>query len=125
MLDFRIETFLEVCRNMNFTQAARQLNITQPAVSQHIKWLEECYNTRLFVMHGKKLQLTPAGETLRDSLTTMQHDIVSLKEKVQEAEEKKKGKLFCRLMNLNTVVFNLLHPMIMKDFLKKKLKLEI
>ena len=58
MLDFRIETFLEVCRSMNFTQAARQLNITQPAVSQHIKWLEECYGTRMFVMHGKKLQET-------------------------------------------------------------------
>lgn len=91
MLDFRIETFLEVCRSMNFTQAARQLNITQPAVSQHIKWLEECYGTRMFVMHGKKLQLTPAGEILRDSFATIQHDIVSLKEKVQEKEEKKKA----------------------------------
>ena len=91
MLDFRIETFLEVCKSLNFTQAARQLNITQPAVSQHIRWLEECYHIKLFEMHGKKLQLTPAGETLRDSLTTMQHDIVSLKEKVQETEEKKRA----------------------------------
>lgn len=90
MLDFRIETFLEVCKSLNFTQAARQLNITQPAVSQHVKWLEECYQTKLFEMHGKKLQLTLAGENLRDALTTMQHDIVSLKEKLQEAEEKKR-----------------------------------
>ena len=34
MLDFRVETFLAVCRHMNFTKAARELNITQPAVSQ-------------------------------------------------------------------------------------------
>ena len=36
MLDFRMETFLAVCRYMNFTRAAEKLNITQPAVSQHI-----------------------------------------------------------------------------------------
>lgn len=33
MLDFRTETFLTVCETMNFTAAAKQLNITQPAVS--------------------------------------------------------------------------------------------
>jgi len=36
MLDFRTETFLTVCETLNFTAAAKQLNITQPAVSQHI-----------------------------------------------------------------------------------------
>ena len=41
MLDFRVDTFLEVCRLMNYTRAAEQLNLTQPAVSQHIRWLEE------------------------------------------------------------------------------------
>lgn len=43
MLDFRIFTFLEVCKQMNFTKAAKKLNITQPAVSQHIRWLEKEY----------------------------------------------------------------------------------
>ena len=37
MLDFRMETFLTVCNDMNFTHAAEHLNLTQPAVSQHIK----------------------------------------------------------------------------------------
>ena len=36
MLDFRVATFLCVCQTMNFTRAAQLLNITQPAVSQHI-----------------------------------------------------------------------------------------
>lgn len=36
MLDYRTETFLTVCKTLNFTTAAKQLNITQPAVSQHI-----------------------------------------------------------------------------------------
>ena len=37
MLDFRMETFLEVCKDLNFTKTARRLNMTQPAVSQHIR----------------------------------------------------------------------------------------
>ena len=52
MLDYRIDTFLEVCRFMNFTKAAQSLNITQPAVSQHIKYLEEQYHTTFFVFRG-------------------------------------------------------------------------
>ena len=43
MLDFRMDTFLMVCETMNFTRAAERLNITQPAVSQHIRFLEDYY----------------------------------------------------------------------------------
>ena len=52
MLDFRVETFLTVCQTMNFTRAAEQLHITQPAVSQHIRALEEEYGTKLFTYRG-------------------------------------------------------------------------
>lgn len=54
MLDFRINTFLTVCEYMNFTKAAEILCITQPAVSQHIKYLETVYNSKLFEYEGKK-----------------------------------------------------------------------
>lgn len=53
MLDFRIYTFLEVCKYMNFTKAAEALHITQPAVSQHIRYIEEYYQTRLFTFQEK------------------------------------------------------------------------
>lgn len=45
---------------MNFTHAAHDLNLTQPAVSQHIKYLEKEYDAPLFVRDKKKLALTPA-----------------------------------------------------------------
>ena len=54
MLDFRTNTFLTVCETMNFTEAAKRLNITQPAVSQHIRFLENEYNTQLFLYHKKQ-----------------------------------------------------------------------
>ena len=52
MLDFRIHTFLCVCRHMNYTRAAVELHITQPAVSQHIRYLEREYGAKLLVTRG-------------------------------------------------------------------------
>ena len=89
MLDFRIFTFLEVCKQMNFTKAAKKLNITQPAVSQHIRWLEKEYGIKLFEMEGKKLSLTEEGDLFRNAAMTFQHDEMYLKHKIQEI---KKGK---------------------------------
>ena len=40
MLDYRIETFLTLCETMNYRITAERLNITQPAVTQHIHYLE-------------------------------------------------------------------------------------
>lgn len=58
MLDFRMDTFLAVCQCMNYTRAAEMLSITQPAVSQHIRYLEEEYQTKLFVQRGRRIELT-------------------------------------------------------------------
>ena len=84
MLDFRTETFLCVCRHMNFTRAAGELGITQPAVSQHIHFLEEYYHARLFAMNGKKLSLTEQGEHLRRALTTIRDDEALLQKELQD-----------------------------------------
>ena len=85
MLDFRVETFLAVCRHMNFTKAARELSITQPAVSHHIRYLEQVYGAALFRHNGKRLQLTEAGEILRRTLLTMKHDEQHLQKRMQQA----------------------------------------
>lgn len=41
MLDHRAETFMAVCNLMNYRKAAELLHITQPAVTQHIQYLEK------------------------------------------------------------------------------------
>src|ERR1700760_2434210 len=65
MLDFRLNVFYTVAKRLNFTKAAEELYITQPAVTRHIKELESRYHTSLFERSGnKKIYLTPAGETL-------------------------------------------------------------
>ncbi|HML69140.1 MAG TPA: LysR family transcriptional regulator [Clostridia bacterium] len=90
MLDFRIETFLTACRLLNFTETAKELHITQPAVSQHIRFLEERYQVKLFSYEGKKLCLTEAGVLLRKSATTMMHDTIILRERLQSGARTKR-----------------------------------
>lgn len=89
MLDFRMETFLKVCEYMNFTHAANALNLTQPAVSQHIKYLEAKYDSPLFVRDKKKLLLTPAGEILRSALESMRNNENTLKKRMKESLSQK------------------------------------
>ncbi len=85
MLDYRMETFLAVCKYMNFTHAAQELNLTQPAVSQHIQYLEKKYESPLLIRENKKLSLTPAGEILRSALETMRNDENTMKKRMKES----------------------------------------
>ncbi len=71
MIDSRIDTFLAVCKYMNFTKAAYELSITQPAVSQHIRYLEKEYQVKLFHQNGKKISLTIYGQALKSAVITM------------------------------------------------------
>lgn len=59
---FRV--FDAACRQMNFSKAGRELNITQAAVSRRIKGLEDHLGAALFTRRGKNLELTPQGARL-------------------------------------------------------------
>lgn len=84
MLDFRMETFVTVCKYMNYTKAANALHITQPAVSQHIRYLEQEYGARLFAFQGKKMFLTDSGHQLLNMAATWKHDDQALRRNFKE-----------------------------------------
>ena len=63
-MDFRLKVFYTVANRLNFTKAATELFITQPAISKHIQELEEQYKIKLFDRNGSKTTLTTAGEVL-------------------------------------------------------------
>ena len=66
MLDIRLKTLLSVVQTKNFTHSAQDLTLTQPAVSHHIKQLENEYGIQIFEKNGKTLQLTQAGALLAE-----------------------------------------------------------
>ncbi|MCI6155830.1 MAG: LysR family transcriptional regulator [Bacilli bacterium] len=64
MIDERLLSLYILSKEKNYTKTANTLNLTQPAISHHIKSLEKEYNQKLIVKKGKNLTLTPAGEIL-------------------------------------------------------------
>ncbi len=64
MFDFRLQVFQTVARRLNFTKAASELYITQPAVTKHIHEIEHHFKVKLFDRNGSKIKLTHAGEIL-------------------------------------------------------------
>ena len=61
MADRRLKIFHTVARLLNFTKAAEELHMTQPAVTFQIRQLEEQFNTRLFDRTHNKVTLTEVG----------------------------------------------------------------
>ncbi len=58
------KVFYYVAKTLSFSEASKQLYISQSAVSQSIKSLENKLNQHLFVRSTKKVKLTPEGEVL-------------------------------------------------------------
>ena len=64
MINARIHTFLKLCQLMNYRQTAQALNMTQPAVTQHIHYLEQQYGCKLFSYDGRQLHKTEQCDAL-------------------------------------------------------------
>ena len=65
MINFnQLRVFYQAAKNMNFTEAAKELFITQPAVTAHIRLFEDYSNLKLFQKRGRKIFLTDEGKAL-------------------------------------------------------------
>lgn len=62
MLSRDVQYFLAVAEQLSFTRAAAVLHISQPALSQQVKQLEEGLGVQLFDRSGRTTRLTDAGE---------------------------------------------------------------
>ncbi len=71
MLDYRMQTFLILCETMNYREAAQRLHITQPAVTQQIKYIEDYYGCKLFLYDGRTLSKTEQGKILERNVQSM------------------------------------------------------
>jgi DNA-binding transcriptional LysR family regulator len=62
MLDLQLQVFITVAEKKNFSRAAEALHMTQPAVSQYIRKLEDNIGVRLLERTNKYVRLNKAGE---------------------------------------------------------------
>lgn len=116
MFDFRLKVFDTVARRLNFTKAANELNITQPAVTKHIKEIELNLNIKLFERNGTKIKLTQAGEIL----LKYTEEIFSIYQKMEfeigQLQEKQKGHL---RLGASTTIAQYVLPPILAEFRKR------
>ncbi len=64
MIDAKLSTLLTLIEAQSYTKAAQILSLTQPAVSQHIRALEQEYDIKIFLKGAKGMVLTPEGRIL-------------------------------------------------------------
>lgn len=116
MFDFRLRVFYTVAKRLNFTKAAEELCITQPAVSKHIQEIESYYKVRLFERNGNKIHLTKAGGVLLHYCNQIFGLYGSLEFELNALTEIFKGKL---RIGASTTIAQYVLPPLLADFHKR------
>ena len=116
MFDFRLKVFDTVAKRLNFTKEANELNITQPAVTKHIKEIELNLNIKLFERNGTKIKLTKAGEILLKYTEEIFSVYQKMEFEIGQLQEKQKGIL---RLGASTTIAQYVLPPILAEFRKR------
>ncbi len=71
----KLETFLTVSRERSFSKASAKLGISQPAVTQQIKFIEKYLAVKIIERKKNGIKLTPEGEELYKIATRLEKEI--------------------------------------------------
>jgi DNA-binding transcriptional LysR family regulator len=89
----KLETFIYAAENLSFSEAAKQLNLSQPTVSYHVKALETELGVKLFVRTSGHLQLTEAGRLLLPRARKLFHQTNEMEELLSSLQDGVVGEL--------------------------------
>lgn len=113
MFDYRLKVFYTVANRLSFTKAANELNISQPAVTKHIKEIENQLNTKLFDRKGTTIQLTESGKILFVYAEKSRQLYRDLEFAIAQLNKKEKGKL---KIGASTTIAQYILPEILAKF---------
>jgi len=116
MFDYRLKVFHTVAKRLNFTKAADELCITQPAVSKHIQEIENYFKIKLFDRNGTKIKLTKAGEILLQYTAQLFSTYANLEIELNSLNQTHNGKL---RIGASTTIAQYVLPPLLADFHKK------
>ncbi|MGR5287652.1 LysR substrate-binding domain-containing protein [Vibrio maritimus] len=114
-----VHCFESVARNLSFSEAAQELNVTQSAISHQIRVLEEYLGESLFLRRGRKLSLTETGERYLEEISPAIAAIAKASQKVREGEQ---GSI--RLALYSTLAVKWLIPRL-SDFKRRHPEIEL
>ncbi|MBS4539402.1 LysR family transcriptional regulator [Clostridium sp. D2Q-11] len=121
MLDSRVESFLSVCKYKSYTKASEELFISQPAVTQHIQYLQKKYECKFFNYSNKELKLTKGGELLYKHFQNAKTNDNIIAQKLKEISKKSKRLKFAATLTIGEFT---LSP-ILNDFINEFNKYDI
>lgn len=101
-----LHAFEATARHLSFTRAATELNVTQGAISQRIKALEEILGQQLFIRESSSLRLTDAA---LDYLTVVRHVLRDIRGATERTVHRKRGDVLT-IGCLGTFAFKCLIP---------------
>lgn len=84
----KLETFLAIVKEKSFSKASKKLGISQPAVTQQIKWLEEYLNTKIIDRKKNGITLTKSGEELYRVALRLNRCIVAVEKDIIKIMDK-------------------------------------
>ena len=113
MFDYRLKVFYTVANRLSFTKAASELNISQPAVTKHIKEIENQLNTKLFDRKGITIQLTESGKILFVCAERSRQLYRDLEFAISQLNKQDKGKL---KIGASTTIAQYILPEILAKF---------
>lgn len=114
MLDtHQLNVFLVAAETLNFTQAGRQLHMSQPSVSQHIQALEQNFGQPLFIRLGRRIDLTDAGQALVPLAREMVRQSIQIEETMKSLEGEVHGHL---LVGCSTTPGKYILPPVLAQF---------
>lgn len=85
-MDHELSKFLAVAQWRSFSKAAKDLNISQPALSMAIKNLERSLKNQLIVRDASHFALTEAGKVVFDSARRMQIEATTMVEILEQSK---------------------------------------
>jgi len=89
----KIETFICAAENLSLTEAAKQLHLSQPAVSHQIKLLEQELGVSLFTRSSAGLHMTEAGQILLPWARRLLHNMDDMEDMMASLQEVAAGEL--------------------------------
>jgi DNA-binding transcriptional LysR family regulator len=110
----QIKTFQKVATLQSISKAANALFVTQPAVTQQIKQLEEAFGQALIEPFGRTVQLTESGKIFFKLSETLLANLADLEESMSNLVNLEKGHI--RLGIVSTTKYFV--PMLMMEFKK-------
>ena len=113
MFDYRLKVFYTVANRLSFTKAANELNISQPAVTKHIKEIENQLNTKLFDRKGTTIQITESGKILFIYAEKSRQLYRDLEFAIAQLNKQEKGKL---KIGASTTIAQYILPEILAKF---------